>query len=52
MINEDFDQFKKAQQKHLPDYLGSGREQKTGLGDSDYNNQDDTDKAVGATGTK
>lgn len=50
MINWDFDQFKKTQQKHKATYIGSDKEQKTGVNDPSYNNEHDTDKAVGATG--
>ncbi|WP_284036238.1 hypothetical protein [Neobacillus sp. 114] len=50
MVNEDFDKFKKAQEKHQGEYLGSDRRQMPGLNDEDYNNQSITDKSPGATG--
>ncbi|MGX6446076.1 hypothetical protein ACWM35_22970 [Neobacillus sp. K501] len=51
MVNENFDKFKKVQQEHKGVYLG-GNQQKPGLNDSEYNNQEITDKSVGATGRK
>jgi hypothetical protein len=51
MVNEDFDKFKKVQQEHKGVYLG-GNPQKPGLNDPEYNNQEITDKSVGATGRK
>jgi hypothetical protein len=50
MVNENFDQFNKAQKKHQGEYLGTDRKQKPGINDRGYNNQDNTDKSVGATG--
>lgn len=50
MVNENFDKFKQIQQEHKAEYLGSRGKQKPGLNDPEYNNQDNTDKSVGATG--
>lgn len=50
MVNEDFITFNKVQLAHQGIYLGKGKGQKTGLNDDEYNNQDNTDKAIGATG--
>jgi hypothetical protein len=50
MVNENFDKFKKVQEAHQGEYLGSDRKQSRGLNDPEYNNQSDTDKSVGATG--
>lgn len=50
MVNENFDKFAKTQQAHQGEYLGSAKNQKPGLNDAEYNNQDNTDKSVGATG--
>ena len=50
MVNENFRKFRSVQQKHEGEYLGSDREQKPGLNDPEYNNQDNTDKSPGATG--
>ncbi|MEH7010319.1 hypothetical protein V7087_05785 [Neobacillus niacini] len=49
MVNEDFNKFKKEQQNHQGVYLG-GANQQHGMNDPEYNNQDNTDKSVGATG--
>jgi hypothetical protein len=49
MVNENFDKFKKEQQKHQSVYLG-GDDQPYGKNDPEYNNQEITDKAPGATG--
>jgi hypothetical protein len=49
MVNENFDKFNQVQKKHQGQYLG-GQNQQRGLNDPDYNNQDNTDKAPGATG--
>lgn len=49
MVNLNFDKFKKVQQEHKGVYLG-GDNQQYGKNDPEYNNQDNTDKAVGATG--
>ncbi|WP_462411152.1 hypothetical protein [Neobacillus sp. Marseille-QA0830] len=50
MVNENFDKFRKVQQKHESAYLGTDHEQKRGVNDRDYNNQSNTDKSIGATG--
>ncbi|XJZ26771.1 hypothetical protein ACF5W4_15725 [Bacillota bacterium Lsc_1132] len=52
MVNENYERFKKEQQKHESTYLGSDRKQSPGLNDPDYNNQDNTGKSVGVTGRK
>ena len=52
MVNLDFEKFRKEQRNHKAEYLGSGRNQKPGLNDPEYNNQDNTDKSPGATGRK
>jgi hypothetical protein len=49
MVNENFNKFKKEQQQHQGVYLG-GDKQPPGKNDPEYNNQENTDKAVGATG--
>jgi hypothetical protein len=50
MVNENWDEFNEIQQKHRSSYLGSDKKPKPGLNDAEYNNQDNTDKSVGATG--
>ena len=50
MVNEDFERFNKVQQKHQGEYLGTDRKQQPGLNDQGYNNQEITDKTIGATG--
>ncbi|MDP4103532.1 MAG: hypothetical protein Q8935_01150 [Bacillota bacterium] len=50
MVNEDFEKFNKVQQQHQGEYLGTDRKQQPGLNDAEYNNQEITDKAIGATG--
>ena len=50
MVNENFDEFNKVQLKHQGEYLGSDRKQPPGINDEKYNNQEITDKAIGATG--
>jgi hypothetical protein len=50
MVNENFDKFNKVQQNHQGEYLGTDRRQQRGLNDEEYNNQEITDKAIGATG--
>jgi hypothetical protein len=50
MVNENFDKFNKVQHQHQGEYLGSNQKQPAGINDSEYNNQDNTDKSVGATG--
>jgi hypothetical protein len=49
MVNENFNKFRKEQQEHQGVYLG-GAKQPRGKNDPEYNNQEITDKAVGATG--
>ncbi|NYE03820.1 hypothetical protein F4694_000539 [Bacillus niacini] len=49
MVNENFDKFRKEQQEHQSVYLG-GANRQHGKNDPDYNNQEITDKTVGATG--
>lgn len=49
MVNEDFNKFRKEQQEHQSAYLG-GANRQPGKNDPDYNNQEITDKSVGATG--
>jgi hypothetical protein len=49
MVNENFDKFRKEQQEHQSVYLGGANRQR-GKNDPDYNNQEITDKSVGATG--
>ncbi|WP_442595813.1 hypothetical protein [Neobacillus sp. D3-1R] len=51
MVNENFDKFSEVQKKHQGVYIG-GKDQPPGLNDEEYNNQDNTDKSVGATGRK
>jgi hypothetical protein len=50
MVNEDFEKFNKVQQQHQGEYLGTDRKQQPGLNDQEYNNQEITDKTIGATG--
>ncbi|WP_342432811.1 hypothetical protein [Neobacillus sp. FSL H8-0543] len=50
MVNQNFDKFNKIQQAHQGKYLGSDRKQAPGINDAEYNNQEDTDISVGATG--
>lgn len=50
MVNENFNTFNKVQQDHQAKYIGSDKKQKYGLNDPEYNNQEITDKAIGATG--
>ena len=52
MVNENFNKFNKVQHQHQGEYLGSDKKQQPGLNDPEYNNQEDTDKAVGVTGRK
>lgn len=52
MVNENFEKFRKEQEKHQGEYLGTDRPQMAGVNDQDYNNQSNTDKSVGATGRK
>jgi hypothetical protein len=50
VVNENFDKFRQEQKEHRSEYLGGNRKQKSGLNDSEYNTQDNTDKSPGATG--
>jgi hypothetical protein len=51
MVNENFDKFREEQKKHQGVYIGGNTTQQTpGLNDQSYNNQEETDKSVGATG--
>lgn len=50
MVNPDFDKFNEVQQAHRAEYLGGNKNQKPGLNDPEYNNQENTDKSPGATG--
>jgi hypothetical protein len=49
MVNENFNKFRREQQEHPSVYLGGANKQR-GKNDPEYNNQDNTDKSVGATG--
>jgi len=49
MVNENFNKFRKEQQEHQSVYLGGANRQR-GKNDPEYNNQEITDKTVGATG--
>lgn len=51
MVNENFEKFRDVQKKHQGVYIG-GNDQPVGINDEEYNNQDNTDKSVGATGRK
>jgi hypothetical protein len=51
MVNENFEKFREVQKKHQGVYIGGTTNSQTpGLNDENYNNQEDTDKSVGATG--
>jgi hypothetical protein len=52
MVNQNFDKFREVQKKHQAVYIGgtNGSQQTPGINDKNYNNQEDTDKSVGATG--
>jgi hypothetical protein len=51
MVNENFDRFKKEQQKHKSTYLGSEADSnRPGSSNPNYNGRGNTDKNVGATG--
>lgn len=52
MVNENFEKFREVQKKHQGVYIGATNQnqQNPGLNDEEYNNQDDTDKSIGATG--
>jgi len=52
MINEDFEKFTEIQQKHQGKYLGGSGRRQPESNDPGYNNQEITDKAIGATGRK
>jgi hypothetical protein len=54
MVNENFDKFREVQKKHQGVYIGGSNKgnQVPGINDENYNNQDNTDKSVGATGFK
>jgi hypothetical protein len=49
MVNENFNKFKKEQQNHQSAYLGGANQQRS-KNNSEYNNQDNTDKSAGASG--
>lgn len=49
MVNENFNKFRKEQQEHQSVYLGGANRQR-GKNDPEYNNQENSDKSVGATG--
>ncbi|MEK5523042.1 MULTISPECIES: hypothetical protein [Heyndrickxia] len=50
MVNQNFEKFHKLQEKHKSSYLGKDTDQKQLNPDPEYNNQSNTDKAIGATG--
>lgn len=50
MVNENFEEFSKEQKKHQSSYLGGSK--RGDFNKTDYNSQENTDKAVGATGRK
>lgn len=52
MVNENFDKFREEQKKHQAVYIGGSNttQQSPGLNDENYNNQEETDKSIGATG--
>jgi hypothetical protein len=52
MVNDNFDKFREVQKKHQAVYIGGTNrtQQSSGLNDENYNNQEDTDKSIGATG--
>jgi hypothetical protein len=52
MVNENFEKFREVQKKHQGVYIGGSNKdpQAPGINDDDYNNQDNTDKSVGAAG--
>jgi hypothetical protein len=53
MVNENFEKFREEQKKHQGVYIGGvNQQQEPGLNDASYNNQDNTDKSIGATGRK
>ncbi|WP_185806854.1 hypothetical protein [Bacillus sp. HMF5848] len=50
MVNTNFNKFREAQKRVDTHYLGEDKEQNRAKRKDDYNNQNDTDKAPGATG--
>lgn len=50
MVNQDFEKFTKEQKAHKSAYLGSDRHHQQTSNDSDYNNNEETDKSPGLTG--
>lgn len=50
MVNENFEKFNEVQHQHQGAYLGTDRNQPPGKNDRQYNSQEITDKAIGATG--
>jgi hypothetical protein len=52
MVNENFNKFREEQKKHQAVYIGgkNNTQQSPGLNDENFNNQDDTDQSIGATG--
>ncbi|WP_157273152.1 hypothetical protein [Neobacillus bataviensis] len=50
MVNLDFEKFRKIQNEHKAEYIGSDKNKQPGFNDPEYNNQDNTDKSPGATG--
>jgi hypothetical protein len=50
MVNQDFEKFKKLQQEHKGQYVGSDTTQEQASNDPSFNNNEDTDMAPGLTG--
>ncbi|MEK5174101.1 hypothetical protein NST63_12940 [Heyndrickxia sp. FSL W8-0496] len=50
MVNQDFEKFHKLQEQHKTTYLGKKTDQEQLNPDPNYNNQSNTDKAIGSTG--
>lgn len=51
LVNNNFDRFNHAQQKHKSTYIGNKDTQNPGgFNQSNYNSQEDTDKSIGASG--
>ncbi|MGJ7921523.1 hypothetical protein [Neobacillus sp. LXY-4] len=51
MVNENFNKFNEIQKKHQSAYISNEKvDNKGGFNSSDYNSQENTDKAIGATG--
>jgi hypothetical protein len=50
MVNQDFERFRKEQQAHKATYVGSDKPHNQASNDSDYNNNEETDKSPGLTG--